>query len=139
VKRILAERVVCYYGSWSSYYPEDGRFEVEDIDPNLCTHAIYAFVGLDWNEGVRILDSWSEINKGKYKMTNVQIKHANMCTWYNHLNTVNLGYISLGYNRSFSTPRPFPYTLSLLTTLVTLVSYISDLWSHWISPTFPNS
>jgi GH18 family chitinase len=64
-----AGRVVCYYGSWAAYRPGDGKFEVENIDPNLCTHAIYAFVGLESNGGVRILDSWNEIEKGKYRMT----------------------------------------------------------------------
>jgi len=61
--------VVCYYGSWSVYRPGNGRFEVEDIDPNLCTHGIYAFVGLGDDGGVQILDSWHAINLGKYRMS----------------------------------------------------------------------
>jgi chitinase len=66
---IIAERVVCYYGSWSVYRPGNGKFEIEYIDPNLCTHGIYAFVGLGSNGGVRILDSWNEIDKGMHRMT----------------------------------------------------------------------
>jgi chitinase len=65
VKCVVAGKVVCYYGSWSVYRPGDGKFEVEHIDPNLCTHAIYTFVGLGENEDVRILDEWNEIDRGK--------------------------------------------------------------------------
>lgn len=64
------KRVVCYYGSWSTYRPGDGKFEVEYIDPNLCTHAIYSFVGLEWTGVVRILDTFNEINKGGFRRLN---------------------------------------------------------------------
>ena len=37
----------CYYGTWAVYRPGDGKFDVEDFDPMLCTHAIYGFAGLD--------------------------------------------------------------------------------------------
>jgi chitinase len=57
--------VVCYYGSWAVYRPGDGKFDVENIDPNLCTHAIYTFVGIGGNGEVNILDDWNEIGKGK--------------------------------------------------------------------------
>jgi len=69
VKHIITERVVCYYGSWSVYRPGNGSFEVEYIDPNICTHGIYAFVGLGEDWGVRILDSWKDINLGKFRMS----------------------------------------------------------------------
>jgi len=69
VKHIIAERVVCYHGSWSVYRPGNGKFKIEYIDPNLCTHGIYAFVGLGWDGGIQILDSWNEIDKGKYRTT----------------------------------------------------------------------
>lgn len=61
--------MVCYFGSWSVYRPGDGKFEIEYTDPNLCTHAIYTFVGIEYNGGVRILDSWNEIDLGKYATT----------------------------------------------------------------------
>jgi chitinase len=67
MKHIITERIVCYYGSWSSNRTGDGKFEVEYIDPYLCTHGIYASVGLGGNGGVEILDIWNEIEKGKYR------------------------------------------------------------------------
>lgn len=39
--------VVCYLGSWSTYRPGRGAFQIENIDPSLCTHIIYSFSGLD--------------------------------------------------------------------------------------------
>lgn len=39
-------RIVCYYTNWSYKRPGAGRFGPENLDPNLCTHIIYAFYGL---------------------------------------------------------------------------------------------
>ncbi|KAF2895979.1 hypothetical protein ILUMI_10196 [Ignelater luminosus] len=64
------DKVVCYYGSWAAYRPGNGRFEVEDIDPTLCTHLIYAFVGLNPNGSIRIIDPNLDINKGGFKRFN---------------------------------------------------------------------
>jgi len=71
-----SKRVVCYHGSWSVYRPGNGKFKIEYIDPNLCTHGIYAFVGLGWNGGVQILDSWNEIDKGGFRRFN-ELKKRN--------------------------------------------------------------
>jgi chitinase len=34
---------VCYYTNWSQYRPKHGKFLPEDIEPDLCTHIIFAF------------------------------------------------------------------------------------------------
>lgn len=39
-------QVLCYLTSWSSKRPSAGRFLPENIDPNLCTHVIFAFATL---------------------------------------------------------------------------------------------
>lgn len=36
----------CYITSWSQKRPGAGKFLPENIDPNLCTHVIYAFATL---------------------------------------------------------------------------------------------
>ena len=40
-------KVVCYWGTWSNYRPNAGKFTPESINPKLCTHIIYSFAGLD--------------------------------------------------------------------------------------------
>lgn len=42
----LAKKVVCYFGSWAKYRPGRGQFDVENIDPHICTHLIFGFAGL---------------------------------------------------------------------------------------------
>ncbi|KOC59780.1 Chitotriosidase-1 [Habropoda laboriosa] len=57
-------KIVCYYGSWANYRPGPGKFEVTDIDPTLCTHIIYTFVGLSADGNVQVLDSWLDLPSG---------------------------------------------------------------------------
>jgi len=41
------KRLVCYFGAWSFYRPGDGKFDIDNIDPNLCTHLCYGFANMD--------------------------------------------------------------------------------------------
>ncbi|KAF3860764.1 hypothetical protein F7725_001019 [Dissostichus mawsoni] len=46
-----SSNLVCYYTSWSKHRAKEGKFSLSDVDPNLCTHLIYAFSGInDANE-----------------------------------------------------------------------------------------
>uniref|UniRef100_A0A1B0DAE4 Uncharacterized protein n=1 Tax=Phlebotomus papatasi TaxID=29031 RepID=A0A1B0DAE4_PHLPP len=48
--------VVCYIGTWATYRPGFGSFTMDHVDPNLCTHLIYAFSGLDTDtDGIKAL------------------------------------------------------------------------------------
>jgi hypothetical protein len=62
----VAGRIVCYFQSWATYRPENGKFDVETIDPNLCTHLIYCFLGINSNAEVTFLDQWNDIDLGEY-------------------------------------------------------------------------
>jgi len=62
----IAARIVCYFQSWATYRTGNGKFDVEMIDPSLCTHLIYAFMGIDSNANITILDRWNDIDKGEY-------------------------------------------------------------------------
>lgn len=52
---------VCYYTNWAQYRPAGGRFTIDNVDPNVCTHIIFAFTKLnnitfemetvEWNDG----------------------------------------------------------------------------------------
>ena len=46
--------MVCYYGSWAVYRQGDGKFDVENIDPNICTHIIFGFAGLGYNNELKV-------------------------------------------------------------------------------------
>ncbi|XP_071105821.1 chitinase-3-like protein 1 [Haliotis cracherodii] len=51
-------RRVCYYTNWSQYRPDKGKYTPENVNPNLCTHYVYAFATLlgnrikafEWND-----------------------------------------------------------------------------------------
>ncbi|KAJ3653205.1 hypothetical protein Zmor_012469 [Zophobas morio] len=53
-----AGNVVCYFTSWTIYREGDGTFAAKDVDPTLCTHILYAFVGLNEDGTINILDDW---------------------------------------------------------------------------------
>jgi len=41
-------KIVCYFTNWATYRQTGGgKFDPEDIDPNICTHIIYGFAVLD--------------------------------------------------------------------------------------------
>ncbi|RVE46555.1 hypothetical protein evm_008790 [Chilo suppressalis] len=74
-----AEVVICYYGTWAVNRPGLGKFGVEDINPNLCTHIIYAFAGIDSNGTVIPLDVELDINMGNYRnFTNLKKKNPKL-------------------------------------------------------------
>ncbi|GAB0090565.1 Glyco_hydro_18 domain-containing protein [Sergentomyia squamirostris] len=52
----------CYYATWASYRNGNGKVDIEQINPHLCTHVIYTFVGLKSNGEVNLLDSWFDIS-----------------------------------------------------------------------------
>ncbi|XP_078403907.1 acidic mammalian chitinase-like [Cetorhinus maximus] len=45
-----AFRLVCYFTSWAQYRPGAGKYKLDDLDPCLCTHLIYAFAGMKDNQ-----------------------------------------------------------------------------------------
>ncbi|KAJ8928195.1 hypothetical protein NQ314_019258 [Rhamnusium bicolor] len=59
-----AKNVICYFASWTVYRPGNGKFDVPDIDPSLCTHILFGFVGLGWDGRVQILDGWESNDDG---------------------------------------------------------------------------
>ncbi|XP_044265227.1 acidic mammalian chitinase-like [Tribolium madens] len=56
-------KVICYYASWGATRPGNGKFLPEDIDATLCTHVNYAFLGLNRDGSLQILDEENDINQ----------------------------------------------------------------------------
>ncbi|KAK8752693.1 hypothetical protein OTU49_006905, partial [Cherax quadricarinatus] len=58
------QQVVCYLGSWAVYRPGAGKFNIEDIDPTLCTSLIYSFIGInETTYTIKSLDPEYDINR----------------------------------------------------------------------------
>ncbi|XP_062554781.1 probable chitinase 2 [Armigeres subalbatus] len=58
-----SDRVVsCYISTWAVYRSGSGSFNLDQVDPKLCTHVIYAYVGLDTeNNTIKTLDPWKDL------------------------------------------------------------------------------
>uniref|UniRef100_A0AAY5L056 chitinase n=1 Tax=Esox lucius TaxID=8010 RepID=A0AAY5L056_ESOLU len=46
---VSSTKLVCYFTNWSQYRPGTGKYLPANIDPNLCTHLIYAFSIINHN------------------------------------------------------------------------------------------
>ncbi|MCL4142353.1 UNVERIFIED_CONTAM: hypothetical protein GTU68_009160 [Idotea baltica] len=60
---IVDFKIVCYYSSWAQYREEDGELAADEIDPYICTHLIYCFIGLDSTnyDSIEVLDEWGDL------------------------------------------------------------------------------
>ncbi|KAJ3649610.1 hypothetical protein Zmor_021342 [Zophobas morio] len=65
VNQVLSasDKVICYYASWGAGRPGNGKFTPEDIDPTICTHINYAFIGLNTDGTLQVLDEELDINQ----------------------------------------------------------------------------
>lgn len=71
-------QLVCYYTNWSQYRTKIGKFLPEDIQPDLCTHVIFAFGWLKKNK-LTSFESNDETKDGKIGLYErvVNLKRAN--------------------------------------------------------------
>lgn len=67
---------VCYYTNWAQYRPGSGKFMPENIQPDLCTHLVYAFARLAQNE-IKTLE-WND--EAMYKRINALKSKSNLKT-----------------------------------------------------------
>ncbi|XP_062127893.1 chitinase-3-like protein 1 [Drosophila sulfurigaster albostrigata] len=79
------KHVVCYVGTWAVYRPNKGSFGVDNIDPFLCTHLVYAFMGIKESGELRIIDPYLDLEdnggKGNIKKFNaLKLKNPTLKT-----------------------------------------------------------
>lgn len=69
---------MCYYTNWSQYRTKIGKFMPEDIQPDLCTHVVFAFGWLKKNK-LTSFESNDETKDGKIGLYErvVNLKKAN--------------------------------------------------------------
>lgn len=64
ISEICADKkIVCYVGTWAVYRPGRGRFDIDHIDPFLCTHLVYAFFGINEDGSIRIIDPYLDLEE----------------------------------------------------------------------------
>ncbi|XP_043471715.1 acidic mammalian chitinase-like isoform X2 [Leptopilina heterotoma] len=64
------KRVVCYYASWATYRKDEGKYDIAKINPSLCSHLIYSFIGLNNDGTIKILDAWIDVRQNGFKNFN---------------------------------------------------------------------
>lgn len=78
-----AKKMVCYFGSWAVYRPGNGKFDVETIDPHICTHVIFGFTGISTSGEIVVLDPYNELEedwgRGALKrFVNLKLQNPNL-------------------------------------------------------------
>ncbi|CAO1440624.1 unnamed protein product, partial [Diamesa serratosioi] len=80
----LKKSVVCYISSWAVYRPRRGSFSINNFNPDLCTHVVYCFAGLDGDlDTIKANDPWQDLEdkggKGGYKkLVSYKISHPHL-------------------------------------------------------------
>ncbi|XP_071446319.1 probable chitinase 10 [Hetaerina americana] len=61
-------KIVCYFTNWAWYRQGTGKYLPENIEPDLCTHIVYGFAVLDYeNLIIKAHDSWADFDNKFYE------------------------------------------------------------------------
>nr|CAD7195618.1 unnamed protein product [Timema douglasi] len=93
-------RVVCYFDSWSLTRTGDDQYRIEDIDPSLCTHVIYAFADLASDGTIQVGDPSTDLPSGLdgYNRLQQLKQHSSHLKTLISVNAVSPAVFSLVFN-----------------------------------------
>lgn len=57
------KKIICYYESWATYRNGEGKYSIEDIPAELCTHVVYSFVGIHDSGSMKLLDNAQDLTR----------------------------------------------------------------------------
>nr|XP_040222382.2 chitinase-3-like protein 1 [Anopheles coluzzii] len=80
---VESREVVCYYGTWAVYRQNGGGFDINNINPALCTQLVYAFFDVGPDGSIVPLDA--TVASGQYNML---AKFSNLKQRYPALKTI---------------------------------------------------
>ena len=71
------EKIVCYYPDWSQLREPSIRFDISDINTEICTHLVYVYAGISRTGNVKILKPQIDIeNHGYLRFTELGRKSS---------------------------------------------------------------
>lgn len=88
---------VCYVTNWSRYRPGEAKFEIEFIDPFMCSHIIYAYATVDEKKPEIIPVQQDDIGKNNTSLS---------CRQFSTISFRFLSDLSLTYSRTLSRAGP---------------------------------
>ncbi|KAK7791045.1 hypothetical protein R5R35_006847 [Gryllus longicercus] len=73
--------ITCYVSTWATYRPVGGKFDFSNVVPSLCSHLVYAFVGINPEDSsIKVLDPWNDLEdnggKGAFQKY-IQLRNVN--------------------------------------------------------------